>query len=949
MPSAEAAPRLAGGSTAVPLLTPQTHGIAGDGHTSAKLPLLARVTHALHRSRPLRLVAIALPVLLALVSAVSGGLGLRDHTAGYAATPSSVIGPAYTAYEALNSDFGRVMASHTEAVLITRIPAPSTASDAPRTILGGDTQALSDDIVEALWGAPGADKAVRGVAGYYTLVNTSLAPLAGQYVSPAMDATIVAVTLDTSPGSGATTYLAAASPLISGLQASHPGFSAIVTGQMSATAAEQLKLGKGFAIVNGIGLPFIAVVFWLRVRSLRLLLLPAVSLGVSLAVSYGASTLVAAHSNLSVPAYEPDVILFLCMALAVDYSFFLLTRFQAERTQRGAESPVVASVAAMLSTSGHTVAVSGAILVVAWLADVFVPVYGIDGVGVCSSLTVLVCVASNLVLTPALLLECPTLCGRVRVPAEAKGKGKPRYAAHNDGGVIDGGNATGADGSTSVVRSSGAQEHAAFESCYGRLASRLVRWPAKLVVPLVVVALLLAGASQVLHLRLSVGLNVDFGTGNVADAYGRVLAEFGAVAGISVPFIVVVPALTQPAPAHVRSLAGPWSGGSGEGHGCDDRSECGVFAPAYLASSCAIAAAIGGVHGVDASSVRAHSVARAVTPASRTPFACVNATEALALATARVTRRADTAAAVYQHTLSSLVDQDTNASALVTFVAAFDPFSDRVEPMIADVRDAIAAALAQHSGATRDAAYGGHGGAAVSHTDLGLSASHVTGVASALLYHPEVVEVDSKAFAVARLPWVLLACLCTMFGLVAVAYGAAIVPLKLAVSIALPVLFVYGLAVRVYQYGDLDALGWGPLSSRGASGLSWLLPPATVFLTCGLATDYELFLFGRVLELRAGTAGGRRPLATEDAIVAAVDKTGRTITSAGTIMALAFAGMLANSNRFLNQFGAIMIASVLLDTFLVRTVLVPAMLSVGGWVNWWPRAMPAVDRSTAAA
>ena len=43
-------------------------------------------------------------------------------------------------------------------------------------------------------------------------------------------------------------------------------------------------------------------------------------------------------------------------------------------------------------------------------------------------------------------------------------------------------------------------------------------------------------------------------------------------------------------------------------------------------------------------------------------------------------------------------------------------------------------------------------------------------------------------------------------------------------------------------------------------------------------------------------------------------------------MALAFAGMLVNSNKFLNQFGFLAIASILVDTFVVRTVLTPAPL-----------------------
>ena len=64
------------------------------------------------------------------------------------------------------------------------------------------------------------------------------------------------------------------------------------------------------------------------------------------------------------------------------------------------------------------------------------------------------------------------------------------------------------------------------------------------------------------------------------------------------------------------------------------------------------------------------------------------------------------------------------------------------------------------------------------------------------------------------------------------------------------------------------------------------------------------------------------------------------ISAAGVIMALAFAGMLANDDKFLNEFGFIAILGVLLDTFVVRTILVPAILSLGGWLNWWPTAMP---------
>ena len=50
--------------------------------------------------------------------------------------------------------------------------------------------------------------------------------------------------------------------------------------------------------------------------------------------------------------------------------------------------------------------------------------------------------------------------------------------------------------------------------------------------------------------------------------------------------------------------------------------------------------------------------------------------------------------------------------------------------------------------------------------------------------------------------------------------------------------------------------------------------------------------------------------------------------------------MVVGSNKYLNEFGFVMIVGVLLDTFVVRTALVPCVLSLGGGLNWWPGRMP---------
>ena len=54
------------------------------------------------------------------------------------------------------------------------------------------------------------------------------------------------------------------------------------------------------------------------------------------------------------------------------------------------------------------------------------------------------------------------------------------------------------------------------------------------------------------------------------------------------------------------------------------------------------------------------------------------------------------------------------------------------------------------------------------------------------------------------------------------------------------------------------------------------------------------------------------------------------------IQAIAFAGLLASSEMALNQFGFMLCVAVLVDTFVVRTLVVPAMMQLAGSRNWWP-------------
>jgi uncharacterized membrane protein YdfJ with MMPL/SSD domain len=81
-------------------------------------------------------------------------------------------------------------------------------------------------------------------------------------------------------------------------------------------------------------------------------------------------------------------------------------------------------------------------------------------------------------------------------------------------------------------------------------------------------------------------------------------------------------------------------------------------------------------------------------------------------------------------------------------------------------------------------------------------------------------------------------------------------------------------------------------------------------------------------------------LSEREAIAAGVAQSGPLISAAGCIMALAFGALLFASPTALNELGFLLTLSVLVDTFVVRTVLVPAVMSLLGRANWWPRVLP---------
>jgi RND superfamily putative drug exporter len=119
----------------------------------------------------------------------------------------------------------------------------------------------------------------------------------------------------------------------------------------------------------------------------------------------------------------------------------------------------------------------------------------------------------------------------------------------------------------------------------------------------------------------------------------------------------------------------------------------------------------------------------------------------------------------------------------------------------------------------------------------------------------------------------------------------------------------------------------------GVERLSWLLPIFMFVFLVALGIDYSIFLFGRIKE-EVAHHGVRQ------GVHIAVAATGSIITSAGVILAGTFAGMMAGEIAFLTQLGFSVAVGVLIDTFVVRTILDPALAAFFGRWTWWPGGVP---------
>ena len=171
-----------------------------------------------------------------------------------------------------------------------------------------------------------------------------------------------------------------------------------------------------------------------------------------------------------------------------------------------------------------------------------------------------------------------------------------------------------------------------------------------------------------------------------------------------------------------------------------------------------------------------------------------------------------------------------------------------------------------------------------------------------------------------------------------------VIPLILVLVFIVLVLLLKALVAPILLLGSVvlsffSAMGAAWLIFQnvfGMSGLDFSVFLYSFLFLVALGVDYNIFLVSRAREESANLAGTvRQP--TRQAMIKALGATGGVITSAGVLLAAVFAVLGVLPLIALFQIGIIVGIGVLIDTLLVRTVVVPALAFITGDKFWWPR------------
>ncbi len=190
---------------------------------------------------------------------------------------------------------------------------------------------------------------------------------------------------------------------------------------------------------------------------------------------------------------------------------------------------------------------------------------------------------------------------------------------------------------------------------------------------------------------------------------------------------------------------------------------------------------------------------------------------------------------------------------------------------------------------------------------------------------PTAIQSDFSHVLSSKLPLFVAVVVLLAFLLLMAVFRSLLIPLVASIMNLLSVGAALGILNAVFSWG------WGHslFGISGTAPVEVFVPVLMFSILFGLSMDYEVFLVSRMHEEWLLTADNCQAVTLGQA------ETGRVITAAAAIMILVFASFVLGGSIVIKQFGIGLASAIIIDAFIIRTVLVPSLMHLIGKPNWW--------------
>ena len=189
---------------------------------------------------------------------------------------------------------------------------------------------------------------------------------------------------------------------------------------------------------------------------------------------------------------------------------------------------------------------------------------------------------------------------------------------------------------------------------------------------------------------------------------------------------------------------------------------------------------------------------------------------------------------------------------------------------------------------------------------------------------PSAELVDQRESLEAHLPYALAIIVAATVAALLVMTGSLVLPILAVFANTLTICMALGVLVLLFQDGRLEEL----LVYESVGALDLSVPILLFAVIFGLSTDYGVFLLSRVGEARRDGASD------DEAIVIGLERTGKIITAAALLFAVAMGAFVFSRMIFIKEVAVGTALAVLIDAMLVRTLLFPSLMKLCGSWTW---------------